>query len=92
MRSVQIVAALGLLVVGTIASVQQAMNLATCTQCATDYQGCVGSDPSNWQSCYSTYNSCASGCSWTAKATNLASCTSCATTYQGCVASDINNW
>ena len=93
MKSVQLVVALGLFVAGTIASVQQAMSLATCSSCATTYQDCVTSDPNNWQSCYNSYTSCASGCSWTnTAAKSLASCTTCATDYQGCVARDYTNW
>ena len=93
MKSVQLVVALGLFVAGTIASVQQAMSLASCAVCSTDYSSCVTQDPNNWQSCYTTYNSCASGCSWTATgAKSLASCTNCASTYQTCVATDMNNW
>ena len=93
MRSVQLVVALGLFVAGTIASVQQAMSLATCDECSTDYTTCITKDPASWSSCFTTYNSCASGCSWTATgAKSLASCTNCASTYQTCVATDMNNW
>ena len=48
MRSVQLVVALGLFVAGTIASVQQAMSLATCDECSTDYTTCITKDPARW--------------------------------------------
>jgi dynein heavy chain, axonemal len=44
MKSVQLVVALGLFVAGTIASVQQAMSLATCSSCATTYQDCFAAE------------------------------------------------
>ena len=93
MRSVQLIVALGLFVAGSVASVQQAMSLVSCSACATTYQDCVTSDPNNWQSCYGSYTQCAQGCSWTnVAAKSLASCTTCATDYQGCVASNPSNW
>ena len=40
MRSVQLVVALGLFVAGTIASIQQAMSLVSCSVCSADYTSC----------------------------------------------------
>ncbi len=64
MKSVQVVVALGLFVAGTIASDQHAMNLhlATCTECSSTYQDCLGIDQSNWVMCYNTYSSCVLRC------------------------------
>jgi len=93
MRSVHLIVALGMFIAGSVASIQKAMTLATCSSCATTYNNCVVADPNNWESCYTSYNSCAQGCSWTSTAAkSLASCTACATDYQICVATDYNNW
>lgn len=59
MKSVQLFISLGLFVAGTIASIQQPLSLATCSSCATTYQDCVTADPTNWQTCYNSYTSCA---------------------------------
>ncbi len=95
MRSVQLIAALGLFVAGSVASIQQAMSLASCSACTNAYMDCINSDysDSNFQICTSLYNGCAQGCSFTSTAAkSLASCTTCATDYQDCVISNPNNW